>query len=128
MGIRLLAKLVGWGPVGWRTLRRRPFVRSPKGRADNPQEEPWAELGDRCYGQRSSNVKGKYDLPENDEDQYRNQQGADFPDIGANDEVRAHGPAGFRRQNAGNPTVFEPLAFASDRAPDTAQRATGTDR
>jgi hypothetical protein len=56
------------------------------------------------------------------------QQGAYFPDIGGYDKVGAHSPAGFRRQNARNTTVFESLSFAFDRAPETAQCATGADR
>lgn len=56
------------------------------------------------------------------------QKRADFPNIGADDEVRTHGAAGYRRQNARNAAVFETFAFALDGTPDAAHGATGADR
>jgi hypothetical protein len=56
------------------------------------------------------------------------QERTDFPNIGADYKVRAHGPARFRWQNTGNAAIFQALPFASDRAPDSTKGATCADR
>src|SRR5581483_7008284 len=55
-------------------------------------------------------------------------KGTEFPDVGADDEVRAHEPTGLRGQNAADATVFQPFLCASNRPPHHTQRATRADR
>jgi lysophospholipid acyltransferase (LPLAT)-like uncharacterized protein len=53
---------------------------------------------------------------------------AELPNVGADHKLRTQRTAGLGRQDAGNATILQPLAFPPHRLPDSAQRTTGADR
>src|SRR5579862_1603162 len=58
----------------------------------------------------------------------RAQQCTELPDVGANDETRAHLAARAGRQGTRDSPVFELVALAADPAPNHTHGATGADR
>jgi len=58
----------------------------------------------------------------------RAQHCAELPDVGANDEARAHPAARAGRQGTGDSPVFELVAIPADPTPNHTHGATGADR
>jgi len=59
---------------------------------------------------------------------HRAQQCTELPDVGANDEARAHPAARAGRQGTSDSPVFELAAIAVDPAPNHTHGATSADR